>query len=147
MHTNQKNFFYRPLDESKLTELIEKSGMNKTHLEYKLGHSSGFFLGCVKRGTMRTSDIETIKALYGIDLEKHGELKNEPTETQADDEMLDAIKRKIGANNLISKQIKEELEAIKKELSEMKIQNKDIIGTLHTIGNLLAQINEKCFKK
>lgn len=153
MNVGKNSNLFKPFDGSdeKMQELLEKSGAaNKSALEISLGHCSGFFAGCKTRGYIRTSDIMTIKTLFGVDVELHQPepkrlLKNEESELK--DESLDSIRKKIGANNVISKQISDQIESMNVRIANLQKQNEDVINTLHTIGNLLAQINEKMFKE
>ena len=134
---NAKESYFRPIDESKVNEAIAKSGMNRTALERSLGHASGYFTKCIQRGKVNISVIATIKALYGIDIEAHERLlKNE----ESDDESLEQIRKKVSANNLLTKQTNEMLDVCMHDIHDIK-------NTLHTIGNLLTQINEKMFKE
>lgn len=134
---NASENYFKPIDENKLNEAIAKSGMNKTALERSLGHASGYFTKCIQRGKVNISVIATIKALYNIDIEKHERLiKND----ESDDDNLELIRKKIGANNLLTKQSNEMLDVCMHDIHDIK-------STLHTIGNLLTQINEKMFKE
>lgn len=134
---NAKESYFRPIDENKVNEAIAKSGMNRTAFERSLGHASGYFTKCIQRGKVNISVIATINALYGIDIELHERLlKNE----ESDDESLELIRKKISANNLLTKQTNEMLDVCMHDIHDIK-------NTLHTIGNLLTQINEKVFKE
>lgn len=133
MNTKNNSIYYKPFDTEKLAEAIKKSGLKKTAFENSIGHASGYLSHCGKAGKMRDTDIKVIKALYEVDVE----LKEPPKPVanvaeENNSEHFDVIRRKIGANNALLKAQGETLD--------------DISKTLHTIGNLLAQINEKIYK-
>lgn len=133
MNSCKSNNYYKPFDVEKVNEAIRKSGLKKTEFELSIGHATGYLHHCINRGLIRDTDIKVIKALYDVDIEQKEPPKvvtNEVEDTTA--EQLTALRRKIGANNVLLKAQGETLD--------------DIAKTLHTIGNLLTQINEKLYK-
>lgn len=129
----KSSIYYKPLDTEKVAEAIKKSGFKKTEFERSIGHASGYLSHCAKAGKIRETDVKVIKALYGVDVELKEPPKPAIKETDENsDEHFVILRRKIGANNALLKAQGETLD--------------DIAKTLHTIGNLLAQINEKLYK-
>ena len=120
----------------KAWERAAKKCENITAFSRSLGHGDGFYQSVLKREIVSRTDVLLVKAMYGIDIELKEE---EPKPAPADSEELDALRRKISANNEISRKTFDEITALKAEIKEMNI-------SLRTIGNLLTQINEKCYK-
>jgi len=144
---DRKNFV--KIDESKVEELYKlasSKGITITALNESIGHTGGFLKQCVYSGYIKKADVMLIKMTYDIDVEYKEPIKEEVPEKESGEvaEMLDTIKRKISATNII---LKTSNQAIEQKLDSIQKQNGDIINTLHTIGNLLTQINEKVYKE
>ena len=122
--------------DAKAWERAAKKCENVTAFSRSLGHGDGFYQNVLKRGTVTRTDVLLVKAMYGIDIELKEE---EPKPAPIDSEELDALRRKISANNEIARKTFDEITALKAEIKEMNV-------SLRTIGNLLTQINEKVYK-
>lgn len=120
----------------KAWERAMKKCESPTAFSRSLGHAGGFYNNTAKRGMVSRTDVLLVKAMYGIDIELKEE---EPKPAPADSEELDALRRKISANNEIARKTFDEITALKAEIKEMNV-------SLRTIGNLLTQINEKVYK-
>jgi hypothetical protein len=145
---DRKNFV--KVDKSKVEELYKlasKKGITITALNESIGHTSGFLKQCCYNGYIKKADVMLIKMTYDIDVEYKEPIKEEVPEKESSGEvaeMLDTIKRRICATNII---LKDSNQAVEQKLDNIQKQNGEIINTLHTIGNLLAQINEKVYKE
>lgn len=145
---DRKNFV--KIDKSKVEELYKlasKKGITITALNESIGHTSGFLKQCLYNGYIKKADVMLIKMTYDIDVEYKEPIKEEVPEKESSGEvaeMLDTIKRRICATNII---LKDSNQAVEQKLDNIQKQNGEIINTLHIIGNLLAQINEKVYKE
>lgn len=145
---DRKNFV--KIYKSKIEELYKlasSKGITITALNESIGHTSGFLKQCIYNGYMKKADIMLIKMTYDIDVEYKEPIKEELAEQKLSGEVaeiFDSIKRRIGATNII---LKDSNQAIEQKLDNIQKQNGEIINTLHTIGNLLTQINEKVYKE
>lgn len=151
MNSSNGSIYYKPFSMEKIEEAIQKSGLKKTAFEMAIGHSSGYLHHCIKRKSIKTSDIALIKALYDVDIELKEPIKKENSTIKEEPninlheliEIFETIKKRSGATNII---LKDSNQAISQKLDNIQKQNGEIINTLHTIGNLLTQINEKIYK-
>lgn len=132
------------IDVSKLNQALQKKKLSDDEAGHQMGHAEGFIRHVRTRGTMSMTDVILFKSLFGADV-TYKEPEVEP--------------QKVGANN---DALVKQLAFIKEELTTMKQNNEDntnlmfsniddklqdISISLHNIGNLLTQINEKCMRK
>lgn len=136
------------LDVKNLEAAIAKC-KNRSEFSKSLGHTDGFCAHLIKRQIIAKTDVLLIKAMYGIDVELKEPVKPEiePTgDNETSSAGMDTLIRKVSANNVLAHKGLEEIQQLRNEIASLNARNKEISDSLHVIGNLLAQINEKAYK-
>lgn len=121
------------IDVDKLNDVVRKVG-NVDIFASSLGHTHGWVSKIRDIKRIRQVDYIFIKEKYGVDLKKE-----EPT--------VEEVRSDNTESNPILQQIMEDNKKIIEQLTSLEEQTADIAVSLRTIGNLLTQINEKCYKK